>query len=297
MEQMNTPESLKREQIRMAGIRLVKSGLVSRTWGNISCRLDEDFFLVTPSGREYEGLSAEDIVKVDHRDLSYAGMLKPSSESGLHRMIYQELPGVGAVIHTHQLWASAFAAAVEERYRLRSPHERFGAEIRIATYAPSGTEAMSSSAVAGLRASEGGAVLLRHHGAVSTGMDIEEAFTNAFELEQFLEQEFKTMYRNVEGEDFFYEGTQNPMTLRYSRLNIPMRPMLDDFAQIVGEVLPVGSASGITDAIISSIVEKNALSYYVAALTGSIDPIPAKEARRLRKEYIEYYSLLNQRNR
>lgn len=297
MQTMNGQEAQKREQMRNAGIRLVKSGLVSRTWGNISCRLDEDFFLVTPSGRDYEGLSAEDMVKVNCLDTSYTGRLKPSSESGLHRAIYQEFQGVGAVIHTHQLWASAFAAAVSEGHHLRSPHERFGTDIRIAAYAPSGTEAMSRSAVVGLRSAEGNAVLLRHHGAVCTGTDIDDAFRVALELEQLLQKEFKALYLEMEGEEFFVEKTSYPLSLRYSRLNVPMRPMLDDFAQIVGEVLPVVSEAETDDAAISSIIEKNTLSYYVAAVTGSIEPIPPIEARRLRKEYIEYYSKLEQKNR
>jgi L-fuculose-phosphate aldolase len=297
MQQTNQQEAQKREQMRNAGIRLVQSGLVSRTWGNISCRLDEDFFLVTPSGREYEGLSAEDMVKVDRRDLSYNGRLKPSSESGLHRAVYQEFPGVGAVIHTHQLWASAFAAAVSERYRLRSIHERFGTHIQIAAYAPSGTEAMSQSATAALRHPKGNAILLRHHGVVCTGTDIDDAFIVAMELEQLLQEEFKNLYREIEQDEFHFEKASYPFTLRYSRLNVPMRPMLDDFAQIVGSVLPVVSETGMEDSAMSSIIEKNALSYYVAALTGSIDPIPPTEARRLRTEYIDYYSKLEQKNR
>ena len=39
------------EKILEAGRKLLEKGLVSRTWGNISARLSQTQFLITPSGR------------------------------------------------------------------------------------------------------------------------------------------------------------------------------------------------------------------------------------------------------
>ena len=69
-----------RQTIIEGGLRLVKEGLVARTWGNISIRVDETYMLITPSGRTYEDLSPEDIVLVNYHTSEYEGTIKPSSE-------------------------------------------------------------------------------------------------------------------------------------------------------------------------------------------------------------------------
>ena len=60
-----------------AGKMLVSSGLIARTWGNVSCRISESEFVITPSGRAYETLTPEEIVTVKIDDLSYEGDIKP----------------------------------------------------------------------------------------------------------------------------------------------------------------------------------------------------------------------------
>lgn len=99
-------EQVAREQVIDAGKRLVQSGLIARTWGNVSCRLDSNYFIITPSGRDYLGLKPEDLVKVSIKDCSYSGDIKPSSEKGIHADLYQQRPDMNFVIHTHQKEAS-----------------------------------------------------------------------------------------------------------------------------------------------------------------------------------------------
>ena len=67
-----------------AGIEVVEYGLIARTWGNISCRVDDKRFVITPSGRPYETLTPDEIVVVNIDDCSYEGDIKPSSEKGIH---------------------------------------------------------------------------------------------------------------------------------------------------------------------------------------------------------------------
>ena len=69
-----------KEIVVMAGKKLVESGLIARTWGNVSCRVSDTQFVITPSGRAYETLTPEEIVLVNISDLSYEGDIKPSSE-------------------------------------------------------------------------------------------------------------------------------------------------------------------------------------------------------------------------
>ena len=89
-----------------AGKLLCERGLIQRTWGNVSCRIDEESFVITPSGRDYMGLTPDDIVLVKISDLSYEGDIKPSSEKGVHAACYRLRSDVNFVIHTHQTMAS-----------------------------------------------------------------------------------------------------------------------------------------------------------------------------------------------
>ena len=92
-----------KELVVRAGKQLVESGLIARTWGNVSCRVSDTQFVITPSGRAYETLTPEEIVLVNIADLSYDGDVKPSSEKGIHASAYQLRPEVNFVIHTHQV--------------------------------------------------------------------------------------------------------------------------------------------------------------------------------------------------
>ncbi len=67
-----------RKTVTDACRRLLEKGLVSRTWGNISARIGDDSFVITPSGRAYEGLTEKDLVVVK-TDCSYEGDIRPSS--------------------------------------------------------------------------------------------------------------------------------------------------------------------------------------------------------------------------
>ena len=73
-----------RQEIINIGKQLHDQGLLVRTWGNISCRLDKDRILITPSGIMYEDLTPEMIAEVNLKDLSWEGKCKPSSELLVH---------------------------------------------------------------------------------------------------------------------------------------------------------------------------------------------------------------------
>ncbi|MDD3946548.1 MAG: class II aldolase/adducin family protein [Clostridia bacterium] len=73
-----------RQAVKDAGVRLIESGLVQGTWGNISIRLDEKHMVVTPSGLDYIRLTPEDMVVVDIDTLEYDSPIKPTSEKKIH---------------------------------------------------------------------------------------------------------------------------------------------------------------------------------------------------------------------
>ena len=71
-----------------AGKKLIETGLIARTWGNVSARISETQFVITPSGRAYEDLTPEEIVVVNIDDCSYEGDIKPSSRCRLQTSSY-----------------------------------------------------------------------------------------------------------------------------------------------------------------------------------------------------------------
>ncbi|MGD0036294.1 MAG: class II aldolase/adducin family protein [Bacteroidota bacterium] len=189
---MENIDNLK-QQIIEAGKRLLTEGLVSRTWGNVSIRIDEKFMAITPSGRAYEELTLNDIVLVNYHTSQYEGNIKPSSEKELHCEIYRTRKGINAVIHTHQMNASTVAAARREVPPiLDDMAQLIGPSVRVADYALPSTKKIVSKTVKALNGRM--AALMANHGAVCLGRTIDEAFVVCQVLEKackaFIEAEF-----------------------------------------------------------------------------------------------------------
>jgi len=177
-------EQRMRETITAYGRKLVESGLVQGTWGNICVRLDADHMLVTPSGLDYLSLQPEDIVKVNLRTLEYESARKPTTEKKLHQAILLARPEFGAVIHTHSANCSVYAAVgATIPIKDAAMRKRFGGDVRCAVHALPGTSKLSRVT---LKALEGRcACLLQNHGVICCGSSL----ADAYELCELLEQE------------------------------------------------------------------------------------------------------------
>jgi len=185
-----------------AGKRLVETGLIARTWGNVSARVDADTFVITPSGKAYEGLTPEDIVPVKIKDLSYEGNLKPSSEKGIHAQCYLLRPEVGFVVHTHQHNASIAAVMGKPVETANWWADIVGETVPVADYGLPGTGKLKKGVTKALQAYPGSrAFLMAHHGALCLGADAGEAFRVADALEQvclaFLKERLRTFTGDV----------------------------------------------------------------------------------------------------
>jgi L-fuculose-phosphate aldolase len=182
-----------RSAVCEAGKRLLRENLVSGTWGNLSLRMDEQNMIITPSGKPYELLLPEDMVRVNYRTLSWDGESKPSSELKLHAAIYLDRKDVNAVIHTHQPNASTVAAARREVPPILDDMAQIiGPSVRVAAYALPNTKKIVRKTLGAL--SGRNAALMANHGAVCIGRDMEEAFLVCQVLEKacraFIEAEF-----------------------------------------------------------------------------------------------------------
>lgn len=173
------------------GLRLVETGLVLGTWGNVSVRLG-DKMVITPSGADYRTLSAPEIPVVDLASGEWEGP-KPSSERALHRAVYLERAEINAVIHAHSPNASTLAAARRELPPILDDiAQLLGPSVRVADYALPGTHKIVRVTMKALRGRM--AALMANHGAICLGRSLEEAFLCCQVLEKgcraFIEAEF-----------------------------------------------------------------------------------------------------------
>lgn len=200
-----------KESVVRAGHKLIDAGLIARTWGNVSCRVDDSYFAITPSGRDYLSLTIEDIVIVRIEDLSYTGVVKPSGEKAVHAEIYKARPDIRFVIHTHQENASVISTLGLDKIDIdhcieydigisidvNTMYKLLGNKIICAAYGLPGTKKLRRSVGEALSKSNGNAIIMKNHGAVCFGLDDETAFKAAMELEQassaFIKNRFLTV--------------------------------------------------------------------------------------------------------
>ncbi len=96
-----------------ANLMLPKHELVTFTWGNVSgIDREKGLMVIKPSGVEYEGMKADDMVVVELKaGKRVEGKWKPSSDTDTHLALYRAFPGLGGIVHTHSRWATTFAQA------------------------------------------------------------------------------------------------------------------------------------------------------------------------------------------
>ena len=173
------------ELVIKAGRKLVESGLVARTWGNISVRVSDSQFAITPKGRAYDTLKPEDIVVVNIADGKYEGSIKPSSEKGVHAAVYQNRKDINFVIHTHQLNASVLSVLGQGIDVSEEDAHLLEKYVPNAAYGISSTKKLARNAAKSIIENpDSVAFLLRSHGAILLGKSMEEAFNRAQVLEE-----------------------------------------------------------------------------------------------------------------
>ena len=358
-----------REEVVAAGRLLVETGLIARTWGNVSCRIDDSRFAITPSGMYYETLEPGDIVIVQTADLSYEGDIKPSSEMGVHAEVYMQKPDAHFVIHTHQANASV-AGVLGRDIDIQDPANKdvIGERAVLAGYGLPGTKKLRGNVAEALGRTDGRAVLMAHHGALCYGAGRGEAFAVAQALEDECrrclvpvdkDQPTITIYNSRrEGDTCIIEtpdgavsigldgdvpgdlppqarlhqaiyrarrditviqGAQTPYTVAASRECVKVKPLLDDFAQIVGVSVSAiekdADAKGAVRALkgrnallvrglgalccagsredasaVAMVLEKGCMAHLSAAARDALTPIAPIEGRLMRFVYQQKYA-------
>lgn len=198
-----------RQQIIDACLYLQKTKLIARTWGNVSARLNDHQFIITPSGLAYELTKPEDLVIVNIDDCSYdKEQRKPSSEKLVHASCYKNRPDVNFIVHTHQHFASAICAD-ESSIKFED-----GTFVPCADYGLPSTKKLQQNCEKVFKDfNKSNIFLMAKHGAITFGDTMQNALNNAQKLEEECEKLFNK---------------------RVKEFKVPenMKPYLDDYAQM-----------------------------------------------------------------
>jgi L-ribulose-5-phosphate 4-epimerase len=174
------------EEVRRIASHLIPDGLAVGTAGNVSARDGgTGLIAVTPSGVPYESTTAEDIAVVDGHGRVVRAMRRPTSELALHVEVLALRPDVGAIVHTHSPYATAFAVAHHPIPLVANEGMFVGTpRIEVTDFAIPGTDDLGRAAVALLRREpKARAFLLANHGTVALGADLAAAYLLAQQVE------------------------------------------------------------------------------------------------------------------
>lgn len=190
-------EQLK-QQVLEANLALPAHQLVTFTWGNVSAiDREQGLVVIKPSGVEYDGMRAEDMVVVDLQSGEVVeGCKKPSSDTATHLALYRRFPGIGGIVHTHSRHATIWAQAGRDLPAWGTTHaDYFYGTIPC-------TRLMTQEEIAGEYEHQTGeviiqtfierdidplqvpAVLVNAHGPFAWGKDAADAVHNAVVLEE-----------------------------------------------------------------------------------------------------------------
>ena len=172
-----------RQAVVDGGNAMLRAGLTTGTGGNLSrvCRR-RGLVAISPSGLDYPTMRPEDVSLVDLDGRRVEGLYQPSSELGFHLALYGRRPEVGAVVHTHSVYATTLACLGWELPAVHYLVGFAGRKVPVAPYATFGTDELAAN-VAETLGTAFNAVLLANHGLVAVGEDMRAALNTAAEVE------------------------------------------------------------------------------------------------------------------
>lgn len=178
-----------REQIVEACRFMQRENLVVGTAGNVSVRVGEHV-AISPSGVPYEVMTAADVVVTDLSGATVDGSLTPSSELPLHLAVYAATPAA-AITHNHAPASTALGLVVDEIPPSHYYSAMFGGVVRVAPYAPFGTDELARNVAAALADRTG--ALMGNHGAITIGPSLDKALSLLPYLEYICEIQLRAM--------------------------------------------------------------------------------------------------------
>lgn len=175
-------ESVK-QAVLDASTELLHRGLVEGTAGNLSARLPDGRVVMTPSSLAYEQMGLSDLVVTDLQGVVVEGTRPPTSEKALHLACLRQHEDIGAVIHSHAIYATMFAITHQPIPCVIEEFDIYvGGEVPVADYKVTGSDELGDEVARWV--GERGAVLMANHGLLTVGKDIAQAMKVASLVER-----------------------------------------------------------------------------------------------------------------
>lgn len=158
-------------------------GLVRWSQGNASVRAG-DYLHIKPSGAECSK-PIDDFAFVRLSDGEHDVAPVPSTDFEAHRYIYNHLPDIHAVVHTHSTYASAFAVAHRPiPCCMTMMADEFGGDVPVSRVCEIGNEAIGAEVVRLYKMTGRPAMLIAAHGVFTLGKTIDAAVKAAVITEE-----------------------------------------------------------------------------------------------------------------
>lgn len=197
-----------------ANLDLVAKGVVIYTWGNVSGISDDrKYMVIKPSGVDYDGMTADDMVVVDiETGETVEGKWKPSSDTKTHLELYRVFSSIKGIVHTHSTNAVAFAQAGMDIPALGTTHaDYFYGDI------PCARELSQEEVESDYETNTGKVIIetivnrkidpmavpgivVKNHGPFAWGKSPANAVYNAVVMEKVAEMDLKTLALNPNAE-------------------------------------------------------------------------------------------------
>lgn len=172
-----------RAEVARYAKKMVTSGLVRAAQGNLSARDPESGLIcITPSGMDYDLVTAEDIVVLDEQGVVIEGSHRPSVETPLHTLLLRRRDDIHCVMHTHSLYATAFGVIYEPLPMVLAESALcLGSAVPIAPYQMSGTPEFAEMIAETM--GDANAIIWGNHGVLVVGPSLSATFSAAHALE------------------------------------------------------------------------------------------------------------------
>lgn len=154
--------------------RMYKRNYITILGGNISVKCDNHIY-ITPSQKDKANLTTEDIITLD----LYGNVIKPgikvSIEKEVHTSVYFQRSDVGAIIHSHPLWASIFCFTdIKPQLSILEEALYYINNIEYVDYKPMGSIQLAEEV--SKKCQNSNVIIVKNHGLFTLGKNLVEAF-------------------------------------------------------------------------------------------------------------------------
>ncbi len=191
--------SLHKKKCHLGNLKISNSHLTFQNFGNLSLRVNDDIFIIKPSGVNLKKVNYRDypIISIKKKKFNYK--LKPSVDTDFHLEVYKSFRNINSIVHTHSKYATIWAQACKSIPNKGTTHSDYWLNDIPITKKLSKKQIIKNyeknigkEIVKVLKKKFSYGVLIANHGVITFGRNIDEAILYAERLEFIAEMAFKT---------------------------------------------------------------------------------------------------------